>query len=67
MAKRRITRRVSRRRPLTPEEEERLKLFGVILSAVFGMPLKHAILGSAIFLVYKVLVVFAFAALLSPT
>jgi len=40
-------------------------LFGVVLSSVFGMPLKRAILGSAIFLAYKVLIVFVLAALLN--
>jgi hypothetical protein len=39
-------------------------LFGVILSALFGMPLKRAILGSCIFLAYKVALVVAFAFLL---
>jgi hypothetical protein len=39
-------------------------LFGVILSALFGMPLTRAILGSAIFLGYKLLILFLFAMLL---
>ena len=38
-------------------------LFGVILSALFGMSRNHAILGSAILLVYKVLFAVAFAPL----
>ncbi len=40
-------------------------LFGVILSALFGMPLKRAILGSTIFLVYKVLFAVALISLLA--
>jgi hypothetical protein len=40
-------------------------LFGVLLSSLFGMPLKRAILGAAIFLVYKVLFEIAWAFLLA--
>jgi hypothetical protein len=40
-------------------------LFGAILSAIYGMPLNRAIIGSAVFLVYKIVMAFVWAGLMS--